>query len=326
MAKYSNTIQYNLKTSADLSGVTQLKNELKQISNILSMRSDQGLLSESATKSTLNRISRIEKAFSSAFNPKFGMFDTAKLNKSLGNLNFSQVYKDLAKAGTVGKTTFNSLIAQTAKFETGLKSTSSVADKLFNTFGNTVRWGITASIFETMSNRLRDSVQYIKDLDQSLNDIRIVSESTAEEMRKFSLYANDAAKNLGKTTVDYTNAALIFAQQGYNLEDQKKMADLTLKVANTTRQTTAEVSEQLTSWTNGYQMSIEQLEKTLDKVTKVAAVGASDTQELMTAAAKVASTAATLGVTEDQLISQMSTIISVTREAPKTNSKIAWAA
>lgn len=326
MAKYSNTIQYNLKTSADLSGINQLKTELNSINNILTSQSSRGLIPKNVTDKTLKDIERIKKSLNDALNFKTGNIDLVNFSKSLKGINLSTIYKGLSLAGSEGKKTFASLTGEISKFGTQVKNVSNLTDKLFNTLGNTVRWGITASLFETMSNRLYDSVQYIKDLDQSLNDIRIVSESSAEDMRKFSLYANDAAKSLGKTTVDYTNAALIFAQQGYNLEDQKKMADLTLKVANTTRQTTAEVSEQLTSWTNGYQMSIEQLEKTLDKVTKVAAVGASDTQELMTAAAKVASTAAALGVTEDQLISQMSTIISVTREAPKTNSKIVWAA
>ena len=33
-------------------------------------------------------------------------------------------------------------------------------------------------------------------------------------MANFAVQANNAAKELGKTTTDYTNAALIYAQQG----------------------------------------------------------------------------------------------------------------
>ena len=33
-------------------------------------------------------------------------------------------------------------------------------------------------------------------------------------MQRFAEQANSAAKNLGSTTTDYTNAALIYAQQG----------------------------------------------------------------------------------------------------------------
>jgi hypothetical protein len=37
-------------------------------------------------------------------------------------------------------------------------------------------------------------------------------------MADFAIQANKAAKELGKTTTDYTNAALIFAQQGLSDE------------------------------------------------------------------------------------------------------------
>ena len=190
-------------------------------------------------------------------------------------------------------------------------------DKIFNTLGNTVRWGLIASGFQSILNSAHEAVDYIKELDRSLTDIRIVSNYNAQEMRDFSLQANDAAKALGQTTVAYTDASLIFSQQGFNIEDASRLAEMVLKVANTTGQATSEVSEQVTAWMNGMQMTIDQVETTLSKVTKVAAVGASDTEELMTAASKVASVAHMLGTTEDQLIAQMSTIISVTREAPE---------
>ena len=38
-------------------------------------------------------------------------------------------------------------------------------------------------------------------------------------MANFAVQANNAAKELGKTTTDYTNAALIYAQQGMGPKD-----------------------------------------------------------------------------------------------------------
>jgi len=38
-------------------------------------------------------------------------------------------------------------------------------------------------------------------------------------MARFAETANNAAKNLGKSTTDYTNAALIYAQQGLSDEE-----------------------------------------------------------------------------------------------------------
>jgi hypothetical protein len=53
---------------------------------------------------------------------------------------------------------------------------------------------------------------YAKDLNESLNDIRIVTGQNVDQMAKFADYANKAAKNLGTTTTKYTDAALIYYQ------------------------------------------------------------------------------------------------------------------
>ena len=92
----------------------------------------------------------------------------------------------------------------------------------------------------------------------------------------------------------------------------------TLKTASVTGQETATVSEQLTAVWNGFQIGAEESELAIDKLAAVAATTASDLQELATGMSKVASAAHEMGVTEDQLAAQLSTIISVTREAPES--------
>jgi hypothetical protein len=76
-------------------------------------------------------------------------------------------------------------------------------------------------------------------------------------MANFAVQANDAAKSLGKTTVDYTKAALIYAQQGLSDDEVAARAAITLKTANVTGQSADAVSEQLTSVWNGYKVNAE---------------------------------------------------------------------
>jgi hypothetical protein len=95
-------------------------------------------------------------------------------------------------------------------------------------------------------------------------------------MAKFSEQANKAAASLGKTTVDYTKAALIYAQQGLSDEDIATRAAITLKTANVTGQSTDAVSEQLTSVWNGYKVNAEEAELYIDRLAAVAATTASD--------------------------------------------------
>jgi hypothetical protein len=59
---------------------------------------------------------------------------------------------------------------------------------------------------------LQTAYGYAKNLDESLNNIRIVTGHNIEYMDKFAEKANKAAKALSSTTLDYTNASLIYYQ------------------------------------------------------------------------------------------------------------------
>jgi phage-related minor tail protein len=78
-------------------------------------------------------------------------------------------------------------------------------------------------------------------------------------MDKFAIQANKAAKALGQQTTAYTNAALIYYQQGLQSADADALAATTLKVGNITGQDTKAVSEEITAVMNGYQLGAEQV-------------------------------------------------------------------
>ena len=316
MAKYSSSIHYKISTSLDASGITKLQAELNKLEHELTTMSKRDLIGDKAVTDAISDIRRIENALDKAFSPRLGMMNTKTFMSELtkGGRSLTQIYKSLGPQGTA---VFAQMYGQLGKIDTGMKSVSKTTDKMFNTLGNTVRWGVIASGFQYVLNSAHSAVQYMADLDKSLTNIRMVTDESKESMREFAKYANEAAKGLGNTTVAYTDAALIYAQQGYDLSDQKVLADYTLKVANATGQETGEVSEQMTALINGFQLSVEDVGSALDVMAKVANTSAADLEELATAASKVASTANTLGVTQEQLTAQIATIVSVTREAPE---------
>jgi len=317
ISKYSNTVEYNLRTKVDTSGVIQLQRQFAALNTEIAKLSSQKLIDEKQVSQARSAIDKIQTALSSSFNSTLGVFDLSRFQKSLDGLSLGNLQKTLSSVPN-GTKAFNNMLGTIGQIDTQFKSISSTTDKIFNTFGNTVRWGITASIFQSMQNDLYRAVEYVQELDTSLNNIRIVSGQSAQQMRDFSLYANQAAQNLGQTTTAFTDAALIFIQQGLDTETSNYLADLTLRMANVTQQDTATASEQITSIMNGYNMSLEETSQAIDSLANVAALGASDMEELATAESRVAATASTLGVSQEQLAAQISTIISVTRQAPET--------
>ena len=318
ISKFSNTVEYNLRTTLDASGITQLQSEISKTLRTLDELGNKKLLSQSQVTSATKDIQQLQSAFSKAFDSNIGMLNLKTFQKELSGLNVDSLRQSFANAGVQGTQLFNNMIGQIGKMDTNFKNLSSTTDKIFNTMGNTVRWGVTASIFQRIQNSIYGAVEYVQELDRSLNDIRIVSGQSADQMRDFSLYANEAAKSLGQTTTAFTDASLIFLQQGLDQNTSNQLADLTLRMANVTGQDTATASEQITSIMNGYNMTIQETEAAIDTLANVAAQGASDMEELATAESRVASTASTLGVSQEQLAAQISTMISVTRQAPET--------
>jgi hypothetical protein len=75
-----------------------------------------------------------------------------------------------------------------------------------------LKWQISSSILNSLTGVMQSAVGYAKDLNASLNNIRIVTGASAEDMAKFAKEANKAAKALNTTTTEYTKASLIYYQ------------------------------------------------------------------------------------------------------------------
>lgn len=268
----------------------------------------------------LDIIEKMGTAYSKAFDSKMGQINVSKLNAEMKNSNVTiQQFKTATQgAQQQGAACFNDIAASVLNANIQLKQSNKLLDQMAITFKNTVRYGISSSIFNNFTNSVQKAYSFTKELDTSLNDIRIVSNQSAEQMERFAVSANKAAQSLGRTTLDYTKAATIYYQQGLSTEEVEKRTEVTLKAANVTGQNAQEVSEQLTAVWNGYQVTGEKLEEYVDKLSAVAAHSASDLEELSTGMSKVASAAHVMGVDIDQLTAQMSTIISVTRQAPES--------
>jgi hypothetical protein len=93
-----------------------------------------------------------------------------------------------------------------------MRRTSALVSELWNTLKNTARWQISSSMLHGFMGTLQSAYGYAQDLNESLNNIRIVTGANVDEMARFAEEANKAAKALSATTTEYTNASLIYYQ------------------------------------------------------------------------------------------------------------------
>lgn len=292
--------------------------------NITDFQKIQPTMDSSKLRAEYDKIQRsitaLQNGMKEAFDPKINTVNIDNFNASLkrNETDLKQVVSDISKFGTVGDRALAQVVQRFTTLDIQVKQTHSFLEKMGTTLANTLRWQAATKAIQTMTGSIQSAYYFTKDLNQSLNNIRIVTDKSAESMDKFAAKAVVAAKALGKSTTDYTNASLIYYQQGLTDEEVEQRTQTTLKAANVTGQSASAVSEELTAVWNGFQIEIDKTEETIDKLAAVAAHSASNLEEISTAMSKVASAANMTGVSVDQLAAQISTIISVTRQAPET--------
>lgn len=306
-------IQFGVGFKTDTSGLKQLENSLLKLQTTK-------LGDFNGTRQQLNEVRKtvetVREALQKAFNTDLGSLNISKFNQELKGLNIDKIYQDFSKFGIAGQTAFSQVSSQILNTNLKLKETKSIVDSLGQTFMNSIKWNIASSVINSFTGSLQQAFGYVKNLDSSLTNIRIVTGDSREQMAAFAVEANNAAAALGKTTRDYTDAALSFYQQGLNDEEVKVRTEASLKAQNIT-QGQASVDELTAVW-NGYQVSVAETQKYVDKLAAVADSSASDMSQLATAMSKVAATANVMGVDIDQLTAQIATIVATTRQAPQT--------
>ena len=263
---------------------------------------------------------KLQGILNQSWNHKLGQLDLGKVSKGIKDTygNVEQMKAALTAMGPEGTKAYNQVASSILNTNIQLKQSNKLLDSMAQSMANTIKWGITSAIFNSITSSISKAYGYTKKLDSSLNNIRIVTNKSAEDMEQFAKAANSAAKSLGSTTLDYTEASLIYYQQGLSDADVQARTETTLKAANVTGQHADAVSEQLTAVWNGYKVSAQEAELYIDKLAAVATTTASDLEELSTGMSKVASAASSMGVDIDQLNAQLATIVSVTRQAPES--------
>lgn len=313
------TFSIGIKTNYDAEGIKRLQSDLTKLqdnaSKNMNFFGDTSKMQES-----LKAAQQLKLALSEAYNPKLGTLTIDRFNQSLkkSGTTLKELQVGMHNFGSAGDIAFSNASIDLLKMNNIAKSSTTLFDKMFNTFKNTITWGLSSALWNNITGSIQKSYYYIKDLDEALNDIRIVTSKSNEEMEKFAINANNAAKALAVSTEDYTQGALIYYQQGLSDEEVKRRTDITAKTSNVTGQSMSAVSEQLTAVWNGYKVSAAEAELYVDRLAAVAATTASDLEELSTGMSKVASSAAALGVSEEQLSAMLATTISVTRQAPES--------
>lgn len=259
----------------------------------------------------------LAKNLQSAVNTNTGKLDLSVFNKKLEDSGQSlrSYYNQMVQLGPAGTEAFLKVASSITQAELPLRRTNTLMNELWVTMKNTMRWQLTSSVLHGFVGSLEQAYGYSKNLDRSLNEIRIVSEKSAEDMARFAEQANKAVKALSTTTTNYTDASLIYYQQGLTDQEVLDRTETTIKMANVAGTTAETASQQLTAiWNNFYDGS-QSLEHYADVMVKLGAATASSSDEISEGIEKFAAVANTVGLSYEYAASALATITAQTRES-----------
>lgn len=318
MAKQLNSYQVNLQFTADSKQAQQqLKDLQEQLNNLTKNVSSYGNLSLSQEiQKALPYVSELQGMLVTC-RTEAGTIDLGKFNQSLkkSGRTISEYGDQLQVLGREGEQAFANLAKSISTAELPLKRSNALLKEFGTTLANTARWQISSSILHGFMGAVQSAYYYAQDLNESLNNIRIVTGQDADQMAKFAKQANIAAKALSTTTTEYTDAALIYYQQGLNDEQVKERTDITIKMANVARESAETVSDQMTAvWNNFYDGS-QSLEHYADAMVRLGADTASSSDEIAGGLEKFAAVANTIGLSFDNAAAALATITATTRQS-----------
>ena len=306
-------LNYTIGVDADTSKLEASLNDafsrLNRIGSQVNLTTDL----RNASQAALELSSHLNKAF----NQQTGKFDLVTFNQSLSESGrtLESYANDLISIGPTGEQAFLKVATAITQAELPLRRTNKLFDQLWVTMKNTMRWQLTSSVLHGFVGALEQAYGYSKDLNRSLNEIRIVSEKSADDMSKFAEQANKAAKALSATTTDYTDASLIYYQQGLTDQEVLDRTETTIKMANVAGTTAETASQQLTAiWNNFYDGS-QSLDHYADVMVKLGAATASSSDEISEGIEKFAAVANTVGLSYEYAASALATVTAQTRES-----------
>ena len=312
-------IQINLQFNANV------QNAKAQLASLQSQLNT--LIQNNTSTGSLGITPQIQEATRSAMDLKIALNNATNVNTGKLNLNkfqseLNRIGKDInyfktqmQTLGPEGVKAFMQMSSAVAQAETKLFSLQGGMKKLANTFMNTVRWQLTSQAIMAVTSAISETINYAKELDTSLNNIRIVTGKSVDQMATFAKQANNAAKALSTSTTNYTDASLIYYQQGLNDKAVKERTDVTVKLANVVGESAQTVSEWMTAIWNNFDDGSEKLEYYADVLAKLGAATASSADEIAGGLEKFAAVADTIGLSYEYAASALATITAETRQS-----------
>lgn len=167
---------------------------------------------------------------------------------------------------------------------------------------------------------LRSAMESVKELDAAMTEMSVVTDLSVGDYWEQLPEYTERASALGLSIKDAYEAATLFYQQGLKTNEVVAISNETLKMARIAGLSAEDATNKMTAALRGFNMELNETsaQKVSDVYSELAAITASDVNEISTAMTKTASIAASAGMEFETTAAFLSQIIETTRESAET--------
>ena len=173
--------------------------------------------------------------------------------------------------------------------------------------------------FLLLKKAVQSAYEDVKELDAAMNSIAIVTDFTTKELwKQVDVYAK-LAQEIGVSLVGVYDVQKLYYQQGRDAADVATLTTETLKFARIAEMDYAEATDAMTVAINAFKLEASDASRVVDVYSQLAARAAVNQNELANAMSKVASMAASVGMSLETTSAFLTKIIESTRESAETS-------
>lgn len=310
--------KYKIKVTADTTGFKKVEEQVKkQIQNINGGKGIKLLDSKEIdlyTTKMKNALERLQIGKDTVFAKSEIQKEVADFTSELNKLGTSGA-KSTKELGVQFDTLRTNVLKTSNEFKNVNKDGYSFIQMVELAGKKIAIWGISTSLVYGSLRQLKDGVVYITELDNALNEIRIVTGKTQEQVTQLAKSYNVLAKEMSVTTKEISSEAANLFRQGLDSSQVEERMKAIIQYAKISSISLQESDKIITATANA---TGESVEKIIDIFAMLGDSTASGADEIGEALQRVASAAENSNLSLEKTASWIATISSITRESAST--------
>ena len=232
------------------------------------------------------------------------------------NDEINQAETNLGQLGDAADSAGDKFAIAADEFQEGnekFKNTTAILERIRDFVG--LKGGI-----EIARAAMRNAISTIKELDAVMTEMAVVTDLSVGDYWKQLPEHTAQANELGVAISEVYKAETLYYQQGLKTNEVTAMSAETLKMARIAGLSAEDATNKMTAALRGFNMELNETsaQKVADVYSELAAITASDVDEISSAMTKTASIASSAGMEFETTAAFLSQIIETTRESAET--------